>query len=171
MAKILSKQEYYKTENEFVNASVPYADYLEYIQNKQEIENASEYVVWVTGGGEDAEGGEGDDEESSGPCGDCAALDGQVFHYTELPEKPHENCKCGTMAFKTHVRFEKLEEGIKKLEEKFERERKELKQKQLDKFKKSNEIRQNIEEAKKMRYSALRSIWFANREPKWRVGL
>ena len=38
----LSKQEYYNTENEFANASVPYADYLEYIQNKQEIENALE---------------------------------------------------------------------------------------------------------------------------------
>ena len=128
MAKILSKQEYYKTENEFVNASVPYSDYLEYIQNKQEVENASEYVVWVTGGGDSTES-EGDyDEESSGPCGECVALDGQVFHYTELPTT-HENCKCGTIPLKYHTRLEKLEEGIKKLEEKFERERKELQRK------------------------------------------
>ena len=147
MQNIISKKDYYTKENEFANASVPYADYLEYMQSKEEIENADEYVVWQTGGGEDAESGEGDDEESSEPCGECAALDGQVFHYLEIPTT-HEGCKCGTIPLKYHTRLERLEAEIEKLEKKIERERKKI---ELDKFKKSQQFANNIREAKAMR--------------------
>ena len=101
------------------------------MQNKDEIENAEEYVVWVTGGGDNTESEGGDeDEESSGPCEECAALDGQVFHYLEIPST-HENCKCGTIPFRYHVRFERLEAEIEKLEKKIEREKMELKRKRI----------------------------------------
>ena len=151
MQNIISKKDYYTKENEFATASVPYADYLEYMQSKAEIENADEYVVWVTGGGDNAKSEGDDDEESSGPCGECAALDGQVFHYLEIPTT-HEGCKCGTIPLKYHTRLERLEAEIEKLEKKIE----------LDKFKKSNEIRKNVEEAKKMKYVGVaKRVWFA----------
>ena len=84
---------------------------------------------------------EDEEEKESEPCGACKFLEGQIFHITEIPEAPHPNCKCGVIPLRLLIGFEKINERLKKMEEKI---------KKVEEFKKLDELEKNIKEAKKM---------------------
>ena len=140
--KLLSKTEYKEQDTIFKEAGMLYSEYLEYMTLKHQQENIDDYVVWQTGMNTDDDSESEDEEEKeSEPCGSCKALEGQIFHITEVPEAPHKNCKCGTIALKDLIFFENMNERLKKMEEKI---------KKVEKFKKSEELKKNVKEAKKM---------------------
>lgn len=88
----------------------------------------------------------------------CAELDGQIFHTSEIPPVPHDNCKCGAVPFTIDLQFREVEARIDKLEAdaaaEAERERK--KKEALDKFKKSEELDRNIKEAQQLGFVNLK---------------
>lgn len=103
-----------------------------------------EYIVWRAFSYDDETG------EEEEPCGACAELDGQIFHISEIPPVPHDNCKCGAVPLTIDLQFREVEARIDKLEADAEKERR--KQEALDKFKKSDEVRSNAELAKNMNW-------------------
>ena len=103
-----------------------------------------EYIVWRAFSYDDEMG------EEEEPCGACAELDGQIFHISEIPPVPHDNCKCGAVPLTMDLQFREVEARLDKLEADAEKEKR--KQEALDKFKKSDEVRSNAELAKNMNW-------------------
>lgn len=155
--QLLSKTEYKEQDTIFKEAGMLYSQYLEYMTLKHQQDNMRDYYVWQAGGSVNEDG------EEVPPCGECQSLDGQVFHISEIPEQPHEHCKCGVISLQDQIIFERLDERLEKLEKKVEEERK--KQKKLEEFKKSEELRKNIKEAKMMKNEDIitKGLWFKGR--------
>ncbi len=84
----------------------------------------------------------------------CDELDGQIFHTSEIPPVPHDNCKCGAVPFTIDLQFREVEARIDKLEADAEKEKR--KQEALDKFKKSEELDRNIKEAQQLGFVNLK---------------
>lgn len=127
-----------------------YSEYLEYMTLQWQMENIDDFVVWQTGTSYDE--GEGDENEKE-PCGACMALSGNVFHVDNIPEKPHPNCKCGTVPLNLHINFAIIDERLERLEElegkaKRTEDMERRKQEELDKFMKSEELKKNIDKTK-----------------------
>lgn len=115
--KLLSKTEYKEQGTIFKEAGMLYSEYLEYMTLKHQQDNIDDYVVWQTGmNTDDDSDSENDGEKESEPCGACIALEGQIFHISEVPEQPHKNCKCGVIPLSLLIGFEKINERLKKLE-------------------------------------------------------
>ncbi len=150
--QLLSKTEYKEQDTIFKEADMLYSEYLEYMTLKHQQENIDDYVVWQTGMNtdDDSESNEEDDKKESEPCGQCTALEGQIFHTSEVPKQPHPNCKCGVIPLRLLIGFEKINERLKSMEEKI---------KKVEKFKKSEQLKKNIKEAKKMQDKSRIQKW------------
>lgn len=118
MGVLLSKTEYKQQDTIFKAADMTYSEYLEFMQLQEDFQNVDEFIVWQTGMDTDSEEEDGDGKESSGPCGECLALEGQIFHISSVPSPPHDNCKCGTIPLRFHIEFESISERLKRLERK-----------------------------------------------------
>ena len=149
MEKILSKTEYKEQDTIFKAANMTYSEYLEFMQLQQNFQNVDEFVVWQTGMATDEESNDEDQKESSGPCGACTSLEGQIFHISSVPPPPHDHCKCGTIPLRFHIIYEQMSERLKRLEDGLKKANV-AKKEALDKFKKSGQLDKNIKEAKNM---------------------